>query len=51
MIYLLLLDLSTNKQFRKLFSTEWERDKFKRKLRYSTKLKVLGVGGFNERIY
>lgn len=44
-IYLLLLDLSTNKQFRKLFVTEFERDKWIRRLRYSTKLKVLGVGG------
>ena len=45
MIYLLLLDKTTNKQFKKEFSTEWERDKFKRQLRYSDKLKVLGVGG------
>lgn len=45
MIYLLLLDLSTNKQFRKLFVTEFERDKFRNRLRYSRKLKVLSVGG------
>lgn len=40
-IYLLLLDLSTNKQFRKLFTTEFERDKFRRRLRYSRKLRVI----------
>ena len=48
MIYLLLYDRTTEKQFKKEFATEWERDKFKRQLRYSTKLKVLSVGGFNE---
>lgn len=41
MIYLDLLDLSTMKQFRKYFETEFERDKFARKLRYSKKLLVL----------
>lgn len=46
MIYLELIDLKTLKIFRKEFSTEWERDKFARKLRYSKKLKV--VGGLNE---
>lgn len=46
MIYLELIDLKTMKIFRKEFSTEWERDKFARKLRYSKKLKV--VGGLNE---
>lgn len=46
MIYLELIDLKTMKIFKKEFSTEWERDKFARKLRYSKKLKV--VGGLNE---
>ena len=42
MIYLDLIDLTTKKIFRKKFDTEWERDKFARKLRYSKKLKVIG---------
>lgn len=33
-----LLDLSTNKQFYKQFETEFERDKFIRKLKYSKKI-------------
>lgn len=33
-----LLDLSTNKQFYKNFETEFERDKFIRKLKYSKKI-------------
>jgi hypothetical protein len=41
MIYLILYDLTTNKQFKKEFASEYERDKFKRKLRYSKKLLVL----------
>ena len=35
MIKIKLLDLSTNKQFYKQFETEFERDKFIRKLRYA----------------
>ena len=42
MIYLELVDLKTMKIFKKFFDTEWERDKFARKLRYSKKLKVVG---------
>lgn len=42
-IYLDLLDISTRKTFRKYFKSEYERDKFKRKLKYSTKLMVLGM--------
>jgi hypothetical protein len=42
MIYLDLIDLKTLKVFRKEFATEWDRDKFARKLRYSKKLKVVG---------
>lgn len=41
MIFLTLINLSTMKIFKKQFNTEWERDKFERKLRYSTKIKVL----------
>lgn len=42
MIYLELIDLKTMKIFKKEFPTEWERDKFARKLRYSKKIKVVG---------
>ncbi len=42
MIYLELIDLSTMKVFKKTFDTEWERDKFERKLKYSKKIKVVG---------
>lgn len=40
-LYLLLMDLNTNKQFFKYFETEYEMDKFKRKLRYSKKLMLI----------
>ena len=40
-LYLLLMDLTTNKQFFKYFDTEFELDKFKRKLKYSKKLMVI----------
>ena len=40
-IYLILVDLTTGKQFRKYFDTEFDKDKFKRKLRYSNKLMVI----------
>ena len=40
-LYLLLMDLTTNKQFFKYFETEFEMDKFKRKLKYSKKLMVI----------
>lgn len=46
MICLELIDLKTMKIFKKEFSTEWKREKFVRKLKYSKKLKV--VGGLNE---
>jgi hypothetical protein len=42
-IYLDILDITTRKVFRKYFKTGYERDKFRRKLRYSTKLMVLGM--------
>lgn len=36
-LYLLLQNIETGKQFFKYFETEFEMDKFKRKLSYSTK--------------
>lgn len=47
-IYLDLINLETKKQFRKYFDTEFKRDKFIRKLRYSSKIKVLKIGGYYE---
>ena len=40
-LYLLVINLDTHKQFFKYFDTEWEMDKFKRKLKYSKKLMVV----------
>lgn len=40
-LYLLLQIVETGKQFFKYFETEFEMDKFKRKLRYSTKIMVV----------
>lgn len=40
-IYLELLDVTTMKTFKKYFETEFERDKFARKLRFSNKLFVV----------
>jgi hypothetical protein len=40
-LYLLLQDLTTKKQFFKYFETEFEMDKFKRKLKFSKKLVIL----------
>lgn len=40
-IYLVLYDLKTEKIFKKYFDTEFERDKFKRKLKYSKRIKVV----------
>lgn len=42
--YLILGNIKTRKSFRKFFDTEFERDKFERKLRYSNKLVVLEKG-------
>ena len=41
MIKIKLLALSTNKQFYKQLETEFERDKFVRKLKYAKELLVL----------
>ena len=40
-IYLVLYDLTTGKTFTKYFESEFKKDKFKTKLKYSKKLKVL----------
>lgn len=40
-LYLLIQDVTTFKQFFKYFETEYEMDKFKRKLKHSTKLYVI----------
>lgn len=40
-LYLLLQIIETGKQFFKYFETEYEMDKFKRKLRYSTKIMLI----------
>lgn len=42
-VYLDLLNIETRKVFRKYFKSEYERDKFKRRLKYSNKLMVLGL--------
>ena len=47
-IYLKLLDLKTMKTFKKYFDTEFKRDKFIRKLKYSNRIKVLEIGGYYE---
>lgn len=40
-LYLLLQDLNTKKQFFKYFDTEYDMDKFKRKLKYSKKIVII----------
>lgn len=42
MIYLVLYDITTGKKFTKYFDCEWNKQKFKRKLRYSKKLFIRG---------
>lgn len=44
MIYLELIDLKTMKIFKKYFKTEYERDKFARKLRFSKKIRIIDSG-------
>lgn len=41
-IYLIIYDRLNNREFYKYFMTEYEKDKFKRKLKYSNKLEVVG---------
>lgn len=40
-IYLELIDLKTLKTFKKYFDTEFDRQKFINKLKYSSKIKVI----------
>lgn len=40
-IWLVLYNRETKKQFTKYFDTEYEKDKFKRKLYYSKKLMII----------
>lgn len=41
-IYLIIYDKVNNREFYKYFLTEYDKDKFKRKLKYSNKLEVVG---------
>lgn len=41
-IYLIIYDKINNREFYKYFMTEYDKDKFKRKLKYSNKLEVVG---------
>ena len=41
MIYLELIDLKTLKTFKKYFNTEYDRQKFMSKIKYSKKLKII----------
>lgn len=40
-LYLLLMNRESKKQFFKYFDTEYEMDKFKRKLKFSRKLAII----------
>lgn len=40
-LYLVLYDVSKDKQFNKYFDTEYEMDKFKKKLQYSDKIYII----------
>lgn len=40
-IYLVIYDYSTNKYFKKYFETEYEKDKFVNKLKFSKKIVVV----------
>lgn len=40
-LYLLLMNIITKKQFFKYFETEYEMDKFKRKIKYSSKIMII----------
>lgn len=39
--YLVLYDATKNKEFNKYFDTEYEMDKFKKKLHYSNKIFII----------
>ena len=40
-LYLVLFDITTHKEFKKYFASEFQMDKFKKKLHYSTKLYII----------
>lgn len=40
-LYLILLDITTYKEFKKTFASEYQMDKFIRKLHYSKKLYII----------
>ena len=40
-LYLILYDVTTNREFKKIFSLEYDMDKFIRKLKYSKKLYII----------
>jgi hypothetical protein len=42
--YLQLIDITTNNIFFKYFETEFERDKFARKLKFSKKIRIIDSG-------
>lgn len=42
--YLQLIDITTSNIFFKYFETEFERDKFARKLKFSKKIRVIDSG-------
>ena len=41
MIYLILRDITTNRDFIKYFNSEFAKDKYKRRIKYSKKLIVI----------
>lgn len=43
-IWVVLLNMKTGKEFKKYFDTEFERDKFVRRSRYFTNIRVLSWG-------
>lgn len=40
-LYLILYDVTTNREFKKVFDLEYDMDKFIRKLKYSKKLYII----------
>lgn len=47
-IYVILMNLKTNKSFKKYFDTEFERDKFIRKSKYFKNIMILNKGDIYE---
>lgn len=50
-LYLLLQNIELKKQFFKYFETEYEMDKFKRKLKYSSKIMIIEDSRDTEVLY